>query len=178
MTILEILDRGSDGRDGGPASAWFSELEKSLRLEKMRWLSEVSETDWLSDDRSWVLLSWIEDAATHVVRTKSESALSVAIFGMALLMKSSLDRRDIDLVGALLRRAAFLAGLRYEDSVAEGCRWAGHLGEAAFTILMRVDPVTPSTHTELGNGGSFTFVRSAPDFDVADLARWLEGESE
>ena len=173
MTILETLDCAPGGREAGSASPWFSELAISLRDEQDAWLSEMSRIEWLSDDRSWVLLSWIEDAATQVVRKRSRSTLEVAVFGISLLVKSHLDRRDIELVGALLRRGAFLADLHYEDSVAEGCRQAGHLGAAAFPRLMLIDSATPSTHTESGSGEDFTFDRRPPDFDVADLENWL-----
>lgn len=178
MTVLEILDRSPADGSTGPGSEWFAMIESSLRGEREEWFSETSEVEWLSDDRSWVLLSWVEDAATQIVRMRSQKTLEVAIFGLSLLIKSRLDRRDIDLVGALIRRGATLAGLRYEDGVAAGCRWAGSLGDVSFPLVMRLDSATPPTHIESTDAEGFLFERRAPEFDVSELERWLDGDSD
>lgn len=138
----------------------------------------VMEPDRLSDDRARTLLSWIEHSATRLVRARSGSTLAVAAFGTSLLMRSWLDRRDIAVVAALLRRGADLIGLDCVECVAEGCSWAeAGLGSAASDLLIHAPTSTSSTHVEVGDGVMFAFERRPPDFDVADLERWLEGDA-
>jgi hypothetical protein len=177
MMVLGMLDGDSSRHEGLRGTPWFDGLEDSLGSRPAEWLSDVAEVEELDDERAWALLSWIEAAASQIVRTRAKTTLDVAIFGMALLVKSRLDWRDVSVVGALLHRAAILAALRYEISVVDGCAAAGSLGEAAFPRLIRMDSATPPTHVELGSGDAFVFERRPPEFDVADLERWLEGES-
>ena len=93
-------------------------------------------------------------------------------------MRSWLDRRDIAVVAALLRRGADLVGLNYVESVTEGCSWAEEgLGRTALDLLMHAPTSTSATHVEIGDGATFAFERRPPDFDVADLERWLEGDA-
>ncbi|GAA2220403.1 hypothetical protein GCM10010413_09480 [Promicromonospora sukumoe] len=179
MTILDILlDWDADRDDGRPGSSWFNGLAESLRRRQTEWLAEVGAVDRLDDGASWVLLSWIEAAATQVVRTRSRSVLDAAVFGMALMTRSDLDWRDVSLVGSLVRRGALLAGLPYEAGVTDVCARTGALGEVAAPRLLRMDSAMPRTYAESGSGETFVFERVSPDFDVDELERWLEGESE
>lgn len=177
MTILDMLDWGVDRDDGRPGSPWFNGLADALVRRQAEWLAEVGAVERLDDGPSWVLLSWIEAAATQVVRTRSRSVLDAAVLGMALLTRSDLDWRDISVVGSLVRPGALLAGLPYEASVTGVCARAGEVGAVAIPRLMRMDAATPSTHAESGAGETFAFERLPPDFDVDELERWFEGES-
>jgi hypothetical protein len=178
VTVLRLLDDYPADETPGAADAWVAQVEHSLRTDRVEWSMAVMEVDRLSDDRAWTLLSWIESSATRLVRARSGSTLAVAAFGTSLLMRSWLDRRDIAVVAALLRRGADLVGLNYIERVAEGCSWAAEgLGRAALDLLMRAPASASYTHVEIGDGVTFAFERRPPDFDVADLERWLEGDA-
>jgi len=169
-TILQILDRAPSVED----KRWYLHVKDSLEQAAGEWVSAVIDVGALSDNRAWALLSWIEEAATEMVRQRSRMTLVTAAFARSLLIRSSLDSRDIALVEALLHRGALLAGLNFMDAVIAGCERAGELGQIALTSLGQASSSTPVTHSEVGQGNSFTFRRRPAGFDVADLERWLE----
>lgn len=174
MNVLSILV-GDDGRDEAlPDSPWFDGIEDSLKNRRVEWLSCVA-VEQLSDGPSWMLLSWIEVAATKVVRARSGRTLETAVFAMVLLTRSSLDWRDISVVGAILHRGAILANLRYGASVAKVCARSRPLGDSALDRLMHMDSATPPTHIESMEGDPLVFSRRPSDFDVAELERWFDG---
>ncbi len=173
MTILQLLDDADTVYD----QAWYSALERSLG-QRSEWASAVVDAGTISDERAWTLLGWIEEAATELVRHRSRTTLVTAAFAMSLLSLSLLDRRDIIVVAMLLRRGATLADLNFIDAVTEGCDQAGELGQAAFILLTQAPSITPQTHLEIGQGDSFAFQPRPPDFDVAALERWLQGDGE
>jgi hypothetical protein len=174
MNVLSMLDRDDDRDEARPDSPWFDGIEDSLKNRQAEWLSCMA-VELLSDGPSWVLLSWIEVAATKVVRARSGRTLETAVFAMVLLTRSRLDWRDVSVVGALLHRGAILANLRYEASVAKVCARSGPLGDSALDRLTRMDSATPPTHVEAMDGDPLVFSPRPSDFDVADLERWLDG---
>lgn len=173
--VLLLLDEVPvDGQ--GPTSDWFARVERSLRDEPQDWLSAIARVGQMSDEHAWSLLSWIEVAASLIVRTRSPNGLVTSAFAMALVLRSALDRRDCAVVASLLRRASTLADLDFKASVTEGCNRAGAIGPPARHLLVHASANLPSTHAETGAGKAFVFTRLVPGFDVSDLERWLEGD--
>ncbi|SDD88300.1 hypothetical protein [Auraticoccus monumenti] len=133
----------------------------------------------LGHDQAWPLLSWAEDAATEVGRRGDEELVVRAVLAFCLLGASPLDRRDVQVVAALLRRACDLAGLDFLSLARTGCEAAGPLGVTCWSWLTHTSTRTPATHEEVGAGWTFTFRRRPSDFDVdrllARLTRPPEG---
>lgn len=175
-SVLLLLDEAPRDAHAGPASDWFVGIEESLSGEPQEWLSAIARTGQLSDEHAWSLLSWIEVAASQIVRTRSLSDLVTSAFAMALVLRSALDRRDCAIVASLLRRASTLADLDFAPSVTEGCNRAEAIGQEARGLLMHASADLPSTHVETGADKTFVFTRVAPGFDVDDLERWLEDD--
>lgn len=163
--------------DAGPGNVddWFSDIAASLANSPQQWLTAIDRTGQLSDEHAWSLLSWIETAASQVVRVRSQDALATCAFAMSLVLHSALDRRDCAIVASLLRRASERAGLDFAAGVTEGCEQAETTGQEAADLLLHASPTLPSTHLEAGFGETFCFTRVEPGFDVHDLERWLEG---
>jgi hypothetical protein len=175
-SVLMLLDEVPSSPDVDSAGDWFVEIDRSLRRDPDDWQSSIDRIGSLSDEHAWSLLSWIEVAASQIVRTRSRLELVTTAFAMALVLQSALDRRDCAIVASLLRRASELGGLDFMASIAEGCALAGPLGQPAREFLAQASARLPSTYTEAGEGSTFTFARQGPGFDVADLERWLEGD--
>ena len=176
MSVLQLLDEIPRGSEPTPTAGWFFEIERSLEEAPREWTSAILAIGELSDDHAWSLLSWIESAASQVVRSRSQTQLVTAAFAMSLALQSGLDRRDCSIVASLLRRAADLEGFDFSASVIEGCDRAGAMGREALALLLSAPAETPATHVEAGAGSSFSFTRRTPEFDVDDLERWLEGD--
>jgi hypothetical protein len=176
MTVLELLDEIPAGEEPTRPGSWFPQIERSLEQSPDEWLSAVAAIGELSEEHAWSLLSWIEIAASHIVRTQSRATLVAAAFAMSLVLQSRLDRRDCSVVASLLRRGADLTSLDFAACVNDGCDRAGKNGREALTLLLNAAAKTPSTHAELGRGETFFFSRLAPDFDVESLERWLDGD--
>lgn len=175
-SVLVLLDEVPNSSETGSSADWFSHIEVSLQRNPNDWVAAIARIGHLSDEHAWSLLSWIEIAASRIVRTRSLAHLATAAFAMALVLQSSLDRRDCAVVASLLRRASVLADLDYQVGVADGSNQAGANGPSAAGLLLHASPDTPSTHVESGAGETFAFTRLTPTFDVADLQRWLEGD--
>jgi hypothetical protein len=149
--------------DDWPADAarqpdWRAAVERSLRRDRPKWIAGADE---LTRDRSWVLLGWSETAASLVVagRRGRASRVRAIAFAFAVLAASPLDRRDIQVVAALVRRACVLAGLDFHRLARRGCRHAGALGDGTWAWLRNAPASTPATHRETGTGSSFLFER-------------------
>ncbi|WP_336392844.1 hypothetical protein [Klenkia terrae] len=170
LSVLRLLD--AHPGNGVPAigSPWEREVEESLADRD--WRAAV-QAEGLSRDRSWVLLGWVEDAATRVARDCHRSTLTTAAYALAMLEVGRVDRRDVLVVAALLHRAADLAGLRWDRGVEDAVARAGGLGA---TWLPTVPAATPATHGESGAGRSFAFVRRPATFDPVALERRLDPE--
>ncbi|MFI6263066.1 hypothetical protein [Micromonospora sp. NPDC051006] len=173
-----LLDEAPEALRQSPPEAWFHEIERSLEDAPQAWITAIAAIGGLSDEHAWSLLSWIESAASHVVRAHSRDALVTSAFAMALVLQGGLDRRDCSIVPSLLRRAAEIGGLDFSASVTQGCGRAGPLGQEALFLLVHASGETPATHVESGSGKSFSFERRKPDFDVEALERWLEGDGQ
>lgn len=170
--LLDEFPYSGEGR-----AAWFARLEDSLGEDAELWVHAAVGARGLSDDHAWILLSWIEEIASSIVRTRSAARVSIAALAMALVLSSGLDRRDCSIVASLLHRSAALADIDYVSAIEEGLRKAGLFAPDASAILLSAPAITPSTHLEKGAGGSFGFERRATEFDVTELQRWLdEGE--
>lgn len=172
MLLDEIPPLPDEVRGGD----WYSRIDESLRRDPADWLSAIERIGQLSDEHAWSLLSWIEVAASQIVRIRSRPGLVTTAFAMALVLQSALDRRDCAIVASLLRRASELADLNFRASIDEGCDLAGPAGQEARELLRHASGDLPSTHAEIGAGETFAFSRKEPGFDVADLERWLEGD--
>lgn len=175
-SVFLLLDEIPAGSEPDPGSGWFGRIAESLDRDPEAWMAAIVGVGELSDAHGWSLLSWVEVAASQVVRTRSSEVLVRAVFAMALVLESALDPRDCAIVGSLLRRACILVNLDYAACVIDGCNRAGVFGPRARDFLEHVSVNLPSTHFESGVGETFMFSRYAPDFDVADLERWLKGE--
>jgi hypothetical protein len=176
-TIIRLLDEWClDERRAADDS--FSRVQRSLDDAPQDWVTGVSAIGHLDQDRAWILLGWIEMAASRIVRARSSELLVTGAFAMSLVALGPLDWRDCSVVASLLRRAAHLSGLDYATSVEMGCVRATPLDGEGREVLVHASARTPSTHHESGAGRTFSFVRPEPDFDVEDLARWLRGDRE
>ena len=178
-SVLGLLDDPPDGSDADLRRVWLADVERSLTKHSQEWRAAVSLSEdpaQLSKDRAWSLLGWVEDVASLVVDERRPSLVEDAAFAMSLLEASPLDRRDVMLVGALVRRGADLAGLDFRALVTTGCHRAGVLGEQCLTWLLTVSDTTPATHEEVGEGTSFRFRRKPSDIDVNRLEKWLRGD--
>lgn len=174
-TIIRLLDEWSlDERRAADDS--FSRVQQSLDDAPQDWVVGVSAIGHLDQDRAWILLGWIEMAASRIVRARSSALLVTSAFAMSLVARGPLDWRDCSVVASLLRRAAQLSGLDYATSIEVGCLRAAPLDGEGREILVNASARTPSTHRESGAGRTFSFVRPEPGFDVQDLARWLRGD--
>lgn len=173
-SVLLLLD-DVPPEDRVPAGDWFFTVACSLADRPQDWLTAIGRIGQLSDEHAWSLLSWIEMAASEIVRTHSPDVLVTAAFAMSLVLQSALDRRDCAIVASLLRRASVLAELDFAAGVSLGCEQAGANGQEAANLLLAASPKLPSTHLESGSGEAFVFTRAEPGFDVDDLERWLEG---
>ena len=171
MTVLKLLE-GIPGNELPISNHdWFADIERSLVQSPNDWVDAAAQT--LSNDHAWSLLSWVEVAATQIVRTQSRETLTTAAFAMSVVVHSRLDLRDCSVVASLLRRAADMCGFDYRACIAEGCDRAGPMGQKALSLLLNADARTPPTHTEFGANETFSFARRPPDFDVHDLMRRL-----
>ena len=169
-SVLDVLDDAPTGDE--PRAAWLADVERSLAGAPDAWVEAVA-SDGLSQDRSWVLLAWVEDAASQLVRERRRDLVELAAFAMSLLEAGPLDRRDVMVVAMLVRRGSTLAGLPFEAPVSRGCARAGELGARCEEWLLRITDATPSTHDEVGEGRDVRFVRRPTSIDPdALLARF------
>ena len=127
-SVLDVLDDAPTGDE--PRAAWLADVERSLAGAPDAWVEAVG-SDGLSQDRSWVLLAWVEDAASQLVRERRRDLVELAAFAMSLLEAGPLDRRDVMVVAMLVRRGSTLAGIPFEAPVSRGCARAGELGRGA-----------------------------------------------
>lgn len=170
---LALLD-GPAPAAGPNRADWFSRVEQSLGTEPGRWLGPAL-AGALDQDRAWRLLSWVEGAASAIADGRTPGRVSLAALAMSLLEASPLDRRDVMVVAALVRRAAEIAGLDYPQLVRAGCAAAGSLGEECLQWLWWASSEVPSTYEEVGSGASTRFRRKPSDIDIARLEGWLKG---
>ncbi len=169
-SVLDVLDRAPTGE--APGAGWTADVERSLADAPDAWVAAVA-AEGLSKDRAWVLLSWVEDAASRLVRERRRDLVERAAFAMSLLEASPLDRRDVMVVAMLVRRGTTLAGLPFDKPVSRGCARAGELGTRCEQWLLRITDATPSTHEEVGEGRDLRFVRRPTSIDPdALLARF------
>lgn len=177
MTVLQLLDEVPSPSAAPPVGDWYWSLAHSIEQSPESWVACVDRIGELSDEHAWTLLSWVETAASQVVRSRSRATLVTAAFAMSLVLQSRLDRRDCSLVASLLRRAADLCGMDFPSSAVDGCERAGAKGPRALRILLTAQASTPATHMEVGNGETFIFARRSAGFDVEDLERWLDDDN-
>lgn len=171
LAVLDVLDSFPTD-DSERRQAWLDEVERSLAAQPQAWLEEVGpevREDGLAKDRAWVLLSWVEDAASRIASERRSELVELAAFAMSLLEASPLDRRDVMVVAMLVRRASTLAGLPFPSLVRRGCARAGVLGASCEQWLLRITDATPSTHEESGEGRIFVFRRKPSTIDVERL---------
>lgn len=163
MSVVDLLDEYSEQQ-------WAEEVERSLREDTDRWLRAADHGD-LSRDRSWILLAWVESAASDVVISRRPELVETAALAMSLLEDGPLDRRDVMVVASLVRRAALLARLEFTGLADGGCQRAGTRGRRCAEWLSQVSPDTPPTHVEVGSGDGFRFERVPPGTHDATVRR-------
>ncbi len=76
----------------------LDDVDRSLGGNPEAWTAAVGPQvrgDGLTRDRAWVLLSWVEDAASQIVAERRGDLVERAAFAMSLLEASPLDRRDV-----------------------------------------------------------------------------------
>lgn len=169
--VGDLLDT-SPSEDDSRRRAWLADVDESLGGQPEAWTRAVEallREGGPGRDRAWVLLSWVEDAASLIVSERRNDLVERAAFAMSLLEASPLDRRDVMLVAMLVRRASSLAGLDYLPLVRAGCDRAGPSGASCEAWLSRITEALPSTHEEVGTGRAVAFRRRPHDIDVARL---------
>lgn len=173
--VLELLDRSPATTDGAGRRSWFDDVTGSLQGAPAEWTAAAGpiEDRSLGKDRAWVLLSWVEDAASLIGRDRRPELVETAAFAMSLLEASPLDRRDVMVVAMLVRRATTLSDLDFAMLARRGCDRAGLLGARCRTWLLAITDATPSTHEETGSGATFAFRRKPAGFDPVALERKL-----
>jgi len=173
---LAILTARETGQETS-RERWYAEVAASLTRDPAAWLSAVAHGTGgeagpgLTKDQGWILLSWIEDLASRVTADPRPELVRTAAFAFSLLEASPLDRRDVMVVGALVRRASTVAGLDFPRLAREGCARAGELGDRCLTWLPRVSGTTPATHEEVLTGDGVAFERKPSSIDVDELLR-------
>lgn len=162
MTALdEVLDAWKPGipinQQGGWAQAVGSALDARMSVPT----SDVV----VGQDRAWTLLGWCENSATEAVRGSDLHLLELAVFGLGLVSQAEVEGREVLLVGSLLRRAAKLIGVSWNEFCQ---RFAGD--DALSKLLNEFPPkVSLASHREEGSGQNFRF-------EKVRLARWDEEE--
>ena len=142
-SVLGILDNVPPGDDRELRRLWHKDVQRSLSTHESEWVEAVQVPEALDRDRAWWLLAWVEDAAALVASERSEELIALTAFAMALLEASPLDRRDVLVVAALVRRASLIVGLDWRGPVRRGCRSAGALGESMETWLLKASQELP-----------------------------------
>ena len=177
-SVLGILDDVPPGDERELRRLWDDDVLRSLTAHAADWVAAAEAPDALDRDRGWWLLAWVEDAASLVASRRSEELVRAAAFAMSLLEASPLDRRDVLVVGALVRRAATIVGLDWGGPVRAGCRAAGRLGEAAQPWLLNVSHDLPPTYEQVGSGSDIEFRRQGSEVGMTEdeALRWLGGE--
>ena len=149
---------------------WWLEVAERLRSAPGDWIRSV-EDEGLDTDRAWVLLGWVEDAASALVSTARADLLHAACFAISLLETGPLDRRDVMVVAMLLRRAAVQTGLDFGAAVRAGCAAAGDFGTRCAEWLSGVSDALPTTHEQVGTGRGARFRRLPSTIDTDELLR-------
>lgn len=177
MSVLEHLDRQPPATDPSHA-AWQAELVDSLTRDPAGWADAVGDpgSETLSRNRSWILLSAVEQLATPIADGGPADLVVAAATGLSVLEASPVDRRDRMLVGSVLRNASALSGLDFESAVRRGCAPMGELGASCLEWLQHVDDRLPRTHEIVREGQRVVVRRVVSDVDVAGLERWFRGE--
>lgn len=178
-SVLGILDDAPPRESRELRRLWDGDVQRSLSTHASEWLEAVQVSDGrergLDRDRGWWLLAWVEDAASLVASQRSEDLIATSAFAMSLLEASPLDRRDVLVVAALVRRASLVVGLDYRGPVRSGCRAAGQLGEAMEPWLLQASHDLPSTYEQVGSGSEIEFRRTPSDLGMSEeeAMRWL-----
>lgn len=169
--VASLLDSWSEDR----SNLWRSDVEASLGADSEAWLAAVS-AGTLNQDRWWLVLSWVEHAASAIAATGRPELVELSAFALSLLENGPVDGREAMLVGGLVRRAAKHAGLDFLPLVAGGCARAGARGEQCLRWLSKATDRLPPTHREVGEGRTFRFERKPKTFDEQAFIRRLKGE--
>jgi len=110
----------------------------------------------LDRDDSWLLLGWCETGASVVVQRSDERLAEAVATGLFVASRSDIDRREVMLVGALLRRACALIGREWTEFYE---RWLETFPEVVSLLASFPREVASGAHSESGSGESFQFER-------------------
>lgn len=127
---------------------------------------------YLSNSQGWALLSWIEGMAILVARTRDRGLLDLAVLALWIVGSSSaLDLREVQLVGAVLRRGSICGSVSFTDAVD---RVSTQIGPNPLLSELRVLPGSlPPTHEEVRGNDGVEFHRVPSSIDVEELMRRL-----
>lgn len=170
-TAVELLDSWTASRE----ESWDVEMELSLGTGPDAWLAAADDGE-LTRDRWWVLLSWVERAASAIAATRRAELVELVAFALSVLEDGPVDGREAMAIAALVRRGASHAGLDFLALIRPGCARAGSRGEQCLRWLSRASDRLYRTHREVGQGTSFRFERVPSNIDVDALTRWAKGE--
>ncbi|GAA2073015.1 hypothetical protein GCM10009821_09020 [Aeromicrobium halocynthiae] len=166
--MIGVLADHPDDGSTAEREAWSRRLETSLASESGWWVDRVGSTGSqdLSTSEAWVLLGWVETAASRIGTEGRADLVERVAFILALREAGPLDRRDRSVVASPVRRAAEVRGLEFEDLVETGCDRAGALGRACLDWLLEESPEVPLTHRKVPTGsGGVAFVRESASRD-------------
>lgn len=174
-SVLGILQNVPTLEDRELRRLWDEDVQRSLATHESDWLEAAQVPDALDRDRAWWLLAWVEDSASLVASKRSEELIALTAFAMSLLEASPLDRRDVLVVAALVRRASLVVGLDWRGPVERGCRSAGALGESMERYLLNASHELPSVYEQIGSGSDIAFRRipSAVGMTEEEALKWL-----
>ena len=166
--LEDSLGAWQPGWSIGQQETWDRTLRSALND---RW-SGAEPAEDLDKDHGWVLLGWCENAASIAVRTSDLELLETAVFGLSLVPRRQIDRRDVLLVGALIRRAVELLGVRWDDF-----RRRFDDSRLLLGLIDEFPPqVSPVSHRELGSGSLFRFEKiRLTQMSEEELLRRLNG---
>jgi hypothetical protein len=174
-SVLGLLDDVPPGDERDLRRLWDEDVLRSLTAHAADWVAAAEVPGALDRDRGWWLLGWVEDAASLVAARQSDDLVRGAAFAMSLLEASPLDRRDVLVVAALVRRASTIVGLDYRGAVRAGCGRAGKRGETMERWLLQASQDLPPTYEQIGSGSEVEFRRSQSDRGLTEeeAEQWL-----
>lgn len=83
-SVVELLDIPHE-LDKSSTESWAMRMVDSLTRVGPEWLEAAGRSGTISEDRAWVLLSWVELTANMVSRDRDRRQLEVSVFAISLI---------------------------------------------------------------------------------------------